>query len=125
MISLKDPEGNERKFDPSGIVLVFYSKFLSPPKAKGNVAYGGQIRSLLAKPEEIVAAIGDGAKLIRLTLPQGGLASAKGPIWINVAMIAEVRQSKAGAIVKMSPQRGVVQVTESKQQVDDLIGAAG
>lgn len=125
MIKLKDPEGNEREFDPGRIVLVFYSKFLSPAKAKGNMVYDGAIRSLLAKPDEIVAAVGGHAKLIQLTLPEGGLASAKGPAWFNVAMIDTVTQGKAGAVVKMKPQRGVVLVKESKQQVLDRIEAAG
>ncbi|ODT44887.1 MAG: hypothetical protein ABS59_19020 [Methylobacterium sp. SCN 67-24] len=89
------------------------------------MVYDGTIRSLLAKPDEIVAAVGGHAKLIQLTLPEGGLASAKGPAWFNVAMIDTVTQGKAGAVVKMKPQRGVVLVKESKQQVLDRIEAAG
>ena len=58
------------------------------------MVYDGTIRSLLAKPDEIVAAVGGHAKLIQLTLPEGGLASAKGPAWFNVAMIDTVTQDR-------------------------------
>lgn len=111
------------EFDPARIVLVFYSKLLSPPKAKGNIVYDGRIRSLLEKPVDIVAAIGNGARLVQLTLPEGGLASAKGPIWFNIGLIDTVTQGMAGAIVKMKPQRSAVQVKESKAEVEELIKA--
>ncbi len=124
MIQLTDPENNKREFDPGSIILIFYSKFLGPAKAKSNIIYRGQIISLREKPEEVVKIVGSTIKMIELTLPEGGVASAKGSSWFNAKAILEVRKNGTGASVKLSGQKGVVEVRETKEQVEALLKAA-
>ena len=124
MIELEDPMGDVVEFEPAEIVLVFYSELLSPPSAKGNLIYEGVIRSVATTPTAIVRKIGTEAKMIKLTLPVGGLGSAQGPAWFNVARIGRVSQGPSGAIIKMKGQRGSVQVEENQEHVKELIKAA-
>lgn len=120
MVQLTDPEDNSREVDPAAVLLIFYSKFLSPEKAKSNVIYAGQIRSFKEKPEKAAQIIGSVVKLIKLTLPDDGFLSVKGPAWFNNTKILEVSARSKGALIKIAGQKGSILVVETKEEVDKL-----
>lgn len=122
-IKLTDPADNEREVDAEDVTMVFFSAFLSPPAARSNLIYQGSIRSFKETPLQAVKALNKYIKLLKLTLPNEQ-DTLMPDIWVNIAKIQKVNKAKNSTILKLTGQKGTVEVTESKEFIDDAIDKA-
>lgn len=125
MIQLTDPAGGPVSVNTVDVVMIFFSSYLSPSKAKSNIVLGGSILSFAETPTEVAAKIGAVEKLLKLTLPDTGVPGrAKGAIWIRKDLITRVTSvPSGGATVSVRGQHGPTRVTESKAVIDAAIAA--
>lgn len=125
VIELTNPLGGIVHIETDDVLIVFFSPFLSPPNARSNVIYRGNIRSFFETPEEAAVRIAKHRKLVQLTLPDTTMPNrAKGPIWFARSAIDQViGNGKKGAHIDMKGQQGVTEVVETETEVLAAIAA--
>lgn len=121
MITLTNPRNEKKELYPDGISLIFHSDFLGPETSNSCIIYYGDIRSFKETVSEAAIIVGSHVSLVELSVPDDGVTSIKGAIWVAKEKILRVEPSENGSIIIISGNKGGIIVSETQEVIEGLL----